>query len=154
MNLKRRIPPFTFLLFFLCAGYSGISQSFSFEIDHYAMIVKDISKTGEFYKEVLGLKDIPHPGNADGFRWFAIDGRSQLHLIQKDQVPEEKSKSTHLCLSIDDLTAFINYLKENKISFWDWPGTLGAITDRADGVRQIYLQDPEGNWIEINDAGK
>ena len=23
---------------------------------------------------------------------------------------------------------------------------------RADGVRQIYLQDPDGFWVEVNDA--
>ena len=26
------------------------------------------------------------------------------------------------------------------------------ITIRADGIRQIYFQDPDGHWIEINDA--
>lgn len=154
MHFKSRVPSFTLLLFFLGVSFTGISQSFSFEIDHYSMIVKDLSTTGDYYQKVLGLKGIPHPGDADGFRWFTIDGRSQLHLIQKDSVPEEKSKSTHLCLSINDLMAFITYLKENDTSFWDWSGAKGAITDRADGVRQIYLQDPEGNWIEINDAGK
>ncbi len=154
MTLKRRIQSFTLLLFFLGASFTGISQSFSFEIDHYSMIVKDLSATGDYYQKVLGLEGIPHPGNADGFRWFTIDGRSQLHLIQKERIPEEKSKSTHLCLSINDLTAFITHLDKIDISFWDWSGTKGAITDRADGVRQIYLLDPEGNWIEINDAGK
>jgi len=142
------------LLSFLSIGFYGASQSFAFKIDHYSMIVEDLSKTGDFYQEVLGLQDIPHPSNAEGFRWFSIDGRSQLHLIGKDVVAKEKNKSVHLCLSTADLPAFISYLHKEDIPFWDWPGTPGAVSNREDGVQQIYLQDPEGNWVEINNAGK
>ena len=27
----------------------------------------------------------------------------------------------------------------------------GKVTLRPDGVNQIYLQDPDGYWIEVND---
>jgi lactoylglutathione lyase len=27
----------------------------------------------------------------------------------------------------------------------------GKVTDRPDGVHQVYLQDPDGYWIEVND---
>jgi len=154
MVFKRTTLPYLLLLSFIFTGYYGAAQSFTFKIDHYSMIVEDLSKTGDFYQEVLGLQGIPHPGNAEGFRWFSIDGRSQLHLIRKDEVAQEKNKSVHLCLSIADLPAFISYLTEEEIPFWDWPGTPGAVTNREDGVQQIYLQDPEGNWVEINNAGK
>lgn len=154
MVFERSCFHYLLLLSFLSAGFFGTSQSFSFKIDHYSMIVEDLSETGDFYKEVLGLKDIPHPANADGFRWFSIDGSSQLHLIRKDVVAKEKNKSVHLCLSTTDLPDFINYLNKENIPFWDWPGTPGAVSNREDGVEQIYLQDPEGNWVEINNAGK
>jgi len=26
------------------------------------------------------------------------------------------------------------------------------VTNRVDGVHQIYLKDPDGYWLEINDA--
>ena len=26
------------------------------------------------------------------------------------------------------------------------------VQTRADGVKQIYMQDPDGFWIEVNDA--
>lgn len=144
--------PYLLLLFCLSTGFYGVSQSFDFKIDHYSMIVEDLSNTGDFYEEVLGLKDIPHPTNAEGFRWFSIDGRSQLHLILKAEVAREKNKSVHLCLSTADLPAFISYLNKENIPFWDWSGTPGAVSNREDGVQQIYLQDPEGNWVEINNA--
>ena len=132
--------------------YTGKAQSFSFHIDHYSMVVKDLDATGDFYTSILGLREIPHPTNAEGFRWFSIDNTSQLHLIRKDSVPADRSKSEHLCLSTARLDDLIEYLKEEKITFWDWEGNADAVTLRADGVRQIYLQDPEDNWIEVNDA--
>ncbi len=152
MIFRRITIPYLLLLSFLSTGFYGEAQSFTFKIDHFSMIVEDLSKTGDFYQEVLGLQDIPHPSNAEGFRWFSIDGSSQLHLIRKDVVAREKNKSVHLCLSTTDLPAFISYLNNEDIPFWDWPGTPGAISNREDGVQQIYLQDPEGNWVEVNNA--
>ncbi len=62
------------------------------------------------------------------------------------------SKSVHLCLATNNLEGVIAHLKKNEVPFWDWPGEENAITLRADGVQQIYLKDPEENWIEVNTA--
>ena len=133
-----------------CFLLSG--QSFDFQYDHYSLIVKDLEKTGEFYADILKLEEIPHPSATSGFRWFRIKGNSQLHLIGKDSVAMEHSKSVHLCLATQKLDELIDHLKANKIPFWDWPGKENAITNRADGVKQIYIKDPENNWVEINTA--
>ena len=128
------------------------AQDFSFTYDHFALEVQDLQKVGNYYKEVLLLEEIPHPSEPTGFRWFRIRGNTQLHLIGKDTVPVENRKSEHLCLSVSDLDAFIDHLEKSEIPYWDWPGKLRSVTLRADGVRQIYLKDPESNWIEINTA--
>lgn len=128
------------------------SQSFDFQYDHYSLIIKDLEKTGDFYANILKLEEIPHPSASSGFRWFRIKGNSQLHLIGKDKVAMQHSKSVHLCLATQNLDKFIDHLNKNNIPFWDWPGKEGAITNRADGVKQIYIKDPENNWVEINTA--
>ena len=64
----------------------------------------------------------------------------------------KKHKSMHLCLSTPNLETFIEHLESNSVEYEDWPGTKGAVTLRSDGVRQIYLTDPEGYWIEVNNA--
>ena len=128
------------------------AQSFDFQYDHYSFIVKDLVKTGNFYANILKLKEIPHPSATSGFRWFEIHGNSQIHLIGKDSVAMEHSKSVHLCLATQNLEDFIAHLKANDIPFWDWPGKENTITNRADGVKQVYIKDPENNWIEINTA--
>lgn len=128
------------------------AQNFDFTYDHYSFVVEDLEKTGDFYAEVLQLKEIPHPSASKGFRWFKIHGNSQLHLIGKEEVTPVDNKSVHLCLATQELEALINHLEAKGIPYWDWPGKENAITERADGVRQIYIRDPEGNWVEINTA--
>ncbi|MEB8328810.1 VOC family protein [Flavobacteriaceae bacterium KMM 6897] len=142
---------FSVFILFLCVATTK-AQSYDFAIDHSSLIVNDLEKTGDFYAEVLQLKEIPHPTNDPGFRWFQLQGNTQLHLIFKDTVVMKKHKSMHLCLSTPKLQALIEKLSINHVEYEDWPGTKNAITLRADGVQQIYLRDPEGYWIEINDA--
>ncbi|MDO6473653.1 VOC family protein [Maribacter sp. 1_MG-2023] len=139
-------------LFILITGTFASAQSFDFQYDHYSVIVKDLDKVGAFYKDVLNLKEIPHPSAPSGFKWFAIQGNSQLHLIGKDSVAMKHSKSVHLCLATQKLDELIASLEEKNVPYWDWPGKENTVTLRADGVRQIYLKDPENNWVEINNA--
>ncbi len=142
-----------FLLILTLSFYTITNaQDFDFQYDHYSFIVEDLEKTGDFYAEVLKLKEIPHPSASKGFRWFSIHRNSQLHLIGKDKVERNKNKSVHLCLATQNLQEFITHLENKGITYWDWPGKKNAITDRADGVKQIYIQDPEENWVEINTA--
>ncbi len=128
------------------------AQSFDFKIDHFSLVVEDSDKSADFYSKILLLEETPHPDKAPGFRWFIVSGSSQIHLIEKEFAPFEKNKSMHLCLSTQDLDGMIAHLEKNKVPYWDWPGKKSAVTLRSDGVRQIYLQDPDGYWIEINTA--
>ncbi|WP_394749288.1 VOC family protein [Spongiimicrobium salis] len=128
------------------------AQSFNFKYDHFSMVVDDVDRSAAFYGEVLNLKETPHPDNSPGFRWFIVNGNSQIHLIQKEFTPFEKNKSMHLCLATENLDAFIAHLKKKGVVFYDWPGKKNSITNRSDGVKQIYIQDPDGYWVEVNDA--
>lgn len=142
-----------FVVSLLCLiSFAVKGQSFNFKIDHFAIVVDDVDKSAAFYGDILGLTETPHPDRTPGFRWFIVDGSSQIHLIQKEFAPFEKNKSMHLCLATQDLDDMITHLVKNNIPYSDWPGKENAVTLRTDGVRQIYLQDPDGYWIEINTA--
>lgn len=141
------------LLFSIILSCSFLSaQEFNFQYDHYSVIVKNSDVSAEFYNTILKLKETPHPTLAKGFRWFLIGKNAQIHLIEKEKPEYKKHKSVHLCLATQNLEAFIQHLKENNITFYDWPGNENEITLRADGVKQIYFKDPDGYWIEVNDA--
>src|SRR5690606_20512323 len=130
---------------------SAQNKGFGFEIDHYSIVVMDLPNTGDFYRDVVGLAEIPHPDRDPRFRWFSLGGHSQVHLIQKEVAGFTRDKSVHLCLNTQDLQGFMAHLKDKGVEFYDWPGKRNAVTHRSDGVDQIYIQDPEGSWIEIND---
>lgn len=128
---------------------SSAQNPFNLKKDHDALLVKDVDASAKFYSEIFGLKEIPNGGLGDHIRWFELGDKIQFHLIESDELPE-KQKGFHLALSTDDLDAFMEFLKSKNIHFENWPGEKGITNTRPDGIKQIYLQDPDGYWIEVN----
>jgi catechol 2,3-dioxygenase-like lactoylglutathione lyase family enzyme len=75
----------------------------------------------------------------------------QLHLIPRPNAVIKVNKAVHFALSTSDLDGFIAHLRELAIDYSDWPDSLAKDYVRDDGIRQIYFQDPNGYWIEVND---
>ena len=38
------------------------------------------------------------------------------------------------------------------VPYSNWPGAPATVSVRGDGIRQIYVQDPDGYWIEVNNV--
>ncbi|CAN5672721.1 hypothetical protein BH10BAC3_BH10BAC3_13140 [soil metagenome] len=121
-------------------------------MNHLAWHVTNLQASTSFYTKIIGLDTIPEPFHDGKHTWLSLGNDGHLHLIQAPGVPLIPGKNTHLCFSMKDVNAFISLLKDNNISWEDWAGTKLAITTRVDGVHQIYLKDPDGYWLEINDA--
>lgn len=128
------------------------AQTFNFEMDHVAVVVTDLDKSVEFYKDVLHLKEIKAPGDKDKIRWFTLGNFDQLHLIKTEEMPAIESRSVHFSLNTQSFDAFIASLESKGVIYTDWTGENFKQSNRPDGVRQVYIQDPDGNWIELNDA--
>ena len=120
------------------------------KLNHIAVYVENLEESTNFYADIIGLESIEEPFKDGLHSWFAL-GNSQLHLIQGKWQATTINKNNHLCFSVEDMEAMINNLKENEIDYEDWPGIAGAVTTRVDGVQQVYFQDPNGYWIEVND---
>ena len=120
--------------------------------NHAALCAKNLKKTAGFYATVLELKTIKHPFNDSLHVWFKIGEGLALHIIQGECPTTVHDIGIHLCFSVPSLDAFIKHLDAMKISYGNWAGQPQKIQVRTDGVRQIYLQDPDGFWIEVNDA--
>ena len=120
-------------------------------LNHIAVSVMDLEESEVFYRDVLGLEQIEEPFNVGRHVWFSV-GSAELHLIKSLESREEQNINNHLCFSVPDLDLFIENLNKHDVPFSDWGGSTGEITQRPDGVQQIYITDPDGYWIEINDA--
>ena len=121
-------------------------------INHVAISVTNLKRSINFYSSVVGLDSIPEPFKDGKHAWFILGEKISLHIIE--DAPEIKSyfKNAHLCLSTSNLAAFIDKLKKQNIEFENVKGAKGELTTRIDGVQQIYFRDPDGYWIEMNNA--
>ncbi|MDZ7693412.1 MAG: VOC family protein [Balneolaceae bacterium] len=119
--------------------------------DHYTMRVKNLDRSATFYKKVVGLKEIYNKTEKEYIRWFSL-GNGELHIAEKPDEVVETHVGIHIALSVADLDAFMNKLRDNDIVIHNSKGTPNQITNRADGVRQIIFKDPDNYWIEVNEA--
>lgn len=119
--------------------------------NHIALQVKDLKKSGYFYETVLGLEPIPEPFKDGLHLWFKIGDHISLHLIESTAPLILPGKDTHFCFSMTDLDAFMKKLDALDIFYGNWEGQAKTPTLRSDGIRQIFFQDPDGYWLEVND---
>ncbi len=122
--------------------------------DHIAIVVADLPASAQFYSEILGLDEITNQTKKTNIRWFTLADGVELHLINRSKEGIQLIKDVHLALAVNDFEAFVNMLREKKVNFENWPGEANSTNSRPDGIKQVYIQDPDGYWIEINDAGR
>ena len=103
-----------------------------------------------FYRDIVGLDTIPEPFHDQRHTWFKVAEHSHLHLIKGAASVVPHDKNSHLCFSVPSMEDFIKVLEKNKVPYEAWNGDKNSVTTRVDGVKQIYFQDPENYWIEIN----
>lgn len=122
-------------------------------LDHAALHVSDLGASVAFYEEVFELDEIPAPGDPTVIRWLGLDG-AELHLIHYDGAVPATTKAVHFALRVPDLDALVDRVETLGVPYSDWPGAPSTLSVRGDGIRQIYVQDPDGYWIEVNDVAR
>ncbi len=146
----------SFLCLLLTFGFSTLVSAQNnkprVSIDHVAIFVADLQKEASFYRDVMQLDTLAEPFHDNKHAWFTIGNGIAMHLIQGADQPKEYFKNHHTCFSVPSLTDFTKRLLDLKLAFEDVSGKQNTITTRIDGVHQIWLKDPEGYWLEVNDA--
>ena len=137
---------------FLCVVslYSQEKTTLGLTLNHLAISVRNVNKAADFYSKILYLPEITNRTQKEGIRWFSLGDGKELHLISTITSPVIINKAVHLALTTPHFDALIKQLKKEHIPFSDWPGEPNKITTRADGIQQVYFQDPDGYWIEVN----
>lgn len=125
---------------------------FAFSFNHIALSVKDVDESIAFYQKVFKFKEIENTASTSKTRWLALGEGKQLHLIPRPHLEVKTNKAVHFALAISDLNSFVKHLQDLDIAYSDWLGTVNKDYVRKDGVQQVYFQDPDAYWIEVNNA--
>lgn len=120
-------------------------------LDHLALYVRDVDKSTAFYKDLFGLRQVSAP--VPFARWLVLSNGAMLHIVGGRSTPVSNSRWDHFALTCANLTTFVARLKAKGIQWSDVQGRPRVQAGiRGEGVKQILLQDPDGYWIEVNDA--
>jgi lactoylglutathione lyase len=120
------------------------------ELDHTTVFVRDLPKSGEFYEKVLGLDPIRDPFSDGRHLWFRTGPHSQLHVVGGAAEITPTDIEVHMAFRVASVPDFTTHLDQLHEPYRNLKGD-GKTSVRADGVHQIYFQDPDGYWIEVND---
>lgn len=149
----------TALLFIKCSekpeatvSKKPITGEIQVAIDHYAINVKDLNRSVDFYQEIFGLDEIKNGTGLSHIRWLRLGSSQELHIIQVDSLDKKLPKGVHLALAVNDFDRFRKIIETLKVDYSDWPGKAKAVSTRPDKIRQLYFQDPDGYWVEVNDG--
>lgn len=122
------------------------------EFDHTTVYVRDLQKSADFYDKVLGLERISEPFKDGRHVWFRIGAHDQLHVVSGATEAMKHDVNVHLAFRVSSFDDFVSHLDQMAIKYRKSIRDEGKGTSvRPDGVHQVYFQDPDGYWIEVND---
>ncbi len=119
------------------------------QLHHASLIVADVSRALHFYVDVLGLDvDTTRPTMAFHGAWLKV-GPQQLHLLElpnPDPVngrPAHPGRDRHTALLVSGLDELVERLQRAGVGF----------RRSSSGRRAVFCRDPDGNAVELIDAG-
>ena len=119
--------------------------------NHTTVFVVNLEKSTNFYRDVMQLAIIPEPFKDGRHTWFKIGEHSQLHVVSGAKKKEVHDINIHIAFRVASLEDFMKHLDELGVKYGNFQKEQGVSQTRGDGIKQIYLQDPDGYWLEVND---
>jgi catechol 2,3-dioxygenase-like lactoylglutathione lyase family enzyme len=116
-------------------------------INHVSLWVKDVSKSVDFYCNNLELPLLDsRPRFEFAGAWIALGELQQLHIIEgrDEEVAHSSSRRNHFAIQVVSISKLEQSLIEKGIQY-------KGPKARPDGILQIFIQDPDGYWIEFTE---
>jgi lactoylglutathione lyase len=118
--------------------------------DHIAIYVTNMERSAAFYEQLLGLERIPEPFHDGLHIWLRIGPTLSLHIVGIAPNTTPHDITHHMAFRTASFDELLPRLDTAGIPYRNFAGD-GRINIRPDGIRQIYFQDPDGCWIEVNE---
>ena len=114
---------------------------------HVCFTVKDLEASEAYYRDGLGLTPafdfVDDAGRRFG-TYLHAGGRNFIELFSGDPAPPAKGQAfRHFCLEVDDIEAAAAELRGRGVA-------VSEIQLGSDGSYQAWLEDPDGNRIELH----
>ena len=117
---------------------------------HVAIKVTDLDRSLDFYINRLGFPEMLRLNKDDGSTWLVylrITDEQYLEVFpgaENDRAPGwDANGMNHMCLSVEDIDAVIKRIEAAGIAL------LLPLKLAVDGNRQAWIEDPDGNRIEL-----
>jgi lactoylglutathione lyase len=139
------------ILSFLAVGQTHAQKSDA-NFDHVALFVRNLDTSAQFYSRLFHFDTLPHPRLELRYQWFKVGNGMALHMVEGLKDTVRMPFFDHFCFSVPSITAFGALLDGRGIDYYSGPDRKKGFRVRDDGVRQLFFQDPDKYWIEVNDA--
>jgi catechol 2,3-dioxygenase-like lactoylglutathione lyase family enzyme len=117
------------------------------QINHVSVNARNLSESVEFYVELLEAVLIATPNFGLPVQWLAL-GETQLHLFERVLEP---TSHHHFGVTVDDLERA--YRVADRRGAFDHTSFGNHLVLLPGDVVQLYLRDPAGNLLELDQAG-
>ncbi len=123
----------------------AIDHKINFSFDHYTIEVSDLEKSLFFYHTLLGFPILSRPDFDFDGAWLDIGNNQALHLILNVNRADISSSSRrlHFAFRHHDVNELLSFLLQYKDIEYK------PIKCRPDGIKQLFVKDPDGYFIEF-----
>ena len=122
-------------------------------LNHYLVVTEDLEATRAFYVDVLGLKVGDRPPFRFPGMWLYIGDRAVVHVAERDESrgPLPGAGGAGAPTGAVDHIAFEGTGHDEMAALLAARGIVARQRTVPDlGLRQIFVQDPNGLTIELN----
>lgn len=119
------------------------------QLNHVGLHVADVERSVAFYRDVVGLTQIPRASFPFPGAWFRIGAATDpaheqtLHILGlRTEAVRSDRRGTHFAMQVESAL-------EAKAALESRGAAVEGPDTRSDGALQIFIRDPDGHAIEF-----